>query len=424
MPPLRNTWKRLMPSHQPPRHPQHFTPSPLPECDQQRRQFSRSLMTTALTAGAMLTTHQQVSAANVPDSLGREVMRLHPTGLMTSLLPFYGGDLCALAWSADGSRLAITDGMNIYVHETENGAQLWQLKKGGRQNSLGFSPKGDVLISGPTILGMERKDLTLTLLDAASGKVLRHLSDAIPKYGSNGVERYFLSPSGKLLAAVLGHPGEHINIYDISTWDVVQSIQRSVDENGQNTGARLVAIDEALGIVVTDNIVADGQVNTWDLKSGKRIASFKASLTGLSSMALDPHSGWLITGSDGVSRGGPYSQGESKEWINDAPETQVRAWNPKTGAQVQTYFAPGVKVDSLSVRGDGKYLFALKARSLLRRTPAYLLAWRLSDGKLMAAKSLDQSTDGGAALSPDGKRFAYAVDGTVRIIELDAALFQ
>ncbi|MBT9610832.1 MAG: hypothetical protein WAP57_15535 [Aquabacterium commune] len=48
----------------------------------------------------------------------------------------------------------------------------------------------------------------------------------------------------------------------------------------------------------------------------------------------------------------------------------------------------------------------------------------MSDGKLMVAKSLDQSTDGGAALSPDGKRLAYAVNGTVRIIELDAALFQ
>jgi len=381
-------------------------------------------MTTALTGGAMLTAHQQVSAANVPDSLGREVLRLHPMGFLNALLPFYGGDLCTLAWSADGSRLAITDGMNIYVHETENGTQLWQLKKGGRQKSLGFSPKGDVLISGPTILGMERKDLTLTLLDAASGKVLRHLSDTIPRYGSNGVERYGLSPSGKLLAAVLGHPGEHINIYDTSTWDVVQSIQRSVDENGQNTGARLVAIDEALGIVVTDNIVADGQVNTWDLKSGKRIASFKASLTGLSSMALDPHSGWLITGSDGWSRGGPYSQGESKEWIEDAPQTEVRAWDPKTGKLIKTFFGSGIKVRSLAVRTDGKYVFAIKGRHLAAGKPAYLLAWRMSDGKLMAAKSLDQSTDGGAALSPDGKRLAYAVDGTVRIIELDAALFQ
>ena len=415
-----------MPSHQPPRQPQHFTPSPLPECDQQRRQFSRSLMTTALTAGAMLMTHQQVSAANVSDSLGREVMRLHPKGLLNALLPFGGGDLCTLAWSADGTRLAITEGRNIYVHDTERGTQLWQLKKlvGGGQRGLAFGPKGDVLVSGPTIAGFERKDLVVTLLDAASGKVLKHLSDTIPKYASNMAHFFSLSPSGKLLATVLVAPGENINIYDTSSWEVVQRIRRSVDDNGRNTGVGLVAIDEALGIVVTDNIVADGQVNTWDLKSGKRIASFKASLTGLSSMALDPHSGWLITGSDGWSRGGPYSQGESKEWINDAQETQVRAWNPKTGAQVQTYLAPGVKVDSLSVRGDGKYLFGLKARSLLRRTPAYLLAWRMSDGKLMAAKSLDQSTDGGAALSPDGKRLAYAVDGTVRIIELDAALFQ
>ena len=141
-------------------------------------------------------------------------------------------------------------------------------------------------------------------------------------------------------------------------------------------------------------------------------------------MALDPHSGWLITGSDGVSRGGPYSQGESKEWIEDAPQTEVRAWDPKTGKLIKTFFGSGIKVRSLAVRTDGKYIFAIKGRYLAEGKPAYLLAWRMSDGKLMAAKSLDQSSDGGAALSPDGKRLAYAADGTVRIIELDAVLFQ
>jgi len=120
----------------------------------------------------------------------------------------HGAAIYSVSFSADGKKLAATDGYgNCVLWEAATGKKLDQIKGG----PYAFFPDGKILHLG----GGSRQ---ISLLDVATGKVLGEFHDQ-----EEGLRRVLFSPDRRTVASVVD--GKPIRLWDVATGKELRQLQ-------------------------------------------------------------------------------------------------------------------------------------------------------------------------------------------------------
>jgi RNA polymerase sigma factor (sigma-70 family) len=222
------------------------------------------------------------------------------TGRELHRLEIGGGGLSTVALTADGRRVAWTDGdsRTLRVADTATGKELrrWELGQGRTVSvavqALAFSPDGQ------TVALASGTDVALRLFDVASGQETR--------LGNHhgGVDDVTFSPDGKTVAAASMDRQVYL-------WETATGGERLVLATGGNVtrvafapdGALLAAVNHGrsrtLGVSERlrrlENADRD-KVGLWDLATGEELRRFAGHAGGVECVAFAPDGARLVSG--------------------------------------------------------------------------------------------------------------------------------
>jgi RNA polymerase sigma factor (sigma-70 family) len=272
----------------------------------------------------------------------------------------------ALAWSADGTRLAWAHDWTVKIRDMRSG----KVDSSTIENS--WTIVAIALSADGKSLAASGRDGTVKLWDVASGKVVHTFRGHV-----KAPHCLAFSPDGKLLATGSGDPvsGQGIELDGLRLWDT-------------STGKELAKLGQYAEGVSGVCFSPDGKrlycgsdmsVRVWDVKARKEIL-FGAGHTGwVGALAYSPDGRTLATaGSD----------------------TTVRLWDARTRTVRRTLEGRRTPIDSLAFRPDGAMLAAGTRNSTV-------VVWELPSGKEVAQlKACKNGWEARVAFSPDGKRLA------------------
>ena len=173
----------------------------------------------------------------------------------------------AVAYSPDGTRLAVASSLGIWLYDVHTGAEV-DLPRGhtGWVYSVSFSPDGQTLASGG-------EDTTVRLWDVSSGQ-----QKAVLKGHTDWVYSVSFSPDGQTLAS--GGEDTTVRLWDVSSGqqkavlkghtDWVYSVSFSPD--GQTLASGSGKIKGSM----------DDTVRLWDVSSGQQKAVLDCSMPSVS----------------------------------------------------------------------------------------------------------------------------------------------
>jgi hypothetical protein len=353
--------------------------------------------------------HGGASAQSSGDGLGKAVEVATDFGALE------------LVWSPDQRRIVGVVGERLVSYDVARGRIEWSKRYDQLSlRRIAFDEDGRSILA-PALNWHPVKstdmDVVLSMVDVRTGDVIRSIRTTLnsggrtPRESFSAGENFGLSVDG---STVLANPGDsHLALaFNVSTG---KELWR-VGPTGPGLRRGFAMLDTAKRQAI---FAGAGAIEAWDFGRNTRLSRFSAYDNGtLSRAILDPKSGTVFTG---ASTAGESSSGSSK---SEKREGNVRAWNATTGSLVRSYAGPGGGVKSLNATADGKYLFAARARDIDARTDAYVVAWSIETGRMVAASSFGQVIAGGMALSPSRRQLAVSIGDSLRIIDLDSNLFR
>jgi WD40 repeat protein len=247
------------------------------------------------------------------------------------------GSLCtatALAWSPDGTTLVSTDnGANIWFWNATTGAFL-------AQDSISFMGSPSLIWTPDSKKVYGIADGSIFVYDAVNKSAL---ADDFADYKTKGITSITLSPDGSKLAS--GDQDGVIRILDTSTrlalltFAAQSAIPTSLDWSPAAVGSRI-----ASGY-------SDGTVKIWDASNGTQLLQLTGHTDYIRVVAWSPTGDRLATASlDGT----------------------VRIWNADTGTQLGLFQYPG-KVLALDWSPDGNQIVYGGLRSDHQDTQAQIV---------------------------------------------------
>ena len=177
------------------------------------------------------------------------------------------GNIYEVAYSPDGTRLAVSSSSGIWLYDTSTGAEVVLLQgHAGVVYSVSFSPDGQILASGSW-------DMTVRLWDVANGEeqaVLEGHTDRVPSVS--------FSSDGQILAS--GSWDQTVRL-----WDVASGEEKAVLE-GHTGWVWSVSFSSDGQILASGS--GDQTIRLWDVASGQAQHS-----SGFSKVVLAGHADWV-----------------------------------------------------------------------------------------------------------------------------------
>jgi len=285
-------------------------------------------------------------------------------------------DIVGLAFSSDGTKLAIASPTDILVADTTTSQQIVSLSMNHAVvTSLAFSPDGAKLAASS-------EDRTIRLWDATSWELLAPFS------GHEGIVfSISFSHDGKVLAST-SQDGT------IRLWSVGTGNELGTPLTGHREQVFSVAFSPNDKMLVSGG--HDGSLMLWDINAEGTINRRLANTSGAHSALFSPDGRTIFTGTD-----------DGKVLLLDSGKGEVQA----TLGDLSVYALPRssdgflTAIVSIALSGDGKILAA-------GRTDGTIFLWNLRTKKALSVSPLkypDRLSK--VMLSADGRLLAAAGDG-------------
>lgn len=287
--------------------------------------------------------------------------------------------LTDLAWSPDGSVLAVAGLDGLYIYDPLQQQRLRMIETEDNLFSLSFNPRGDFLATGYRFGSDE---------DGYGGSVEFWRTanwEALGAFYSENqaVSNVAYAPSGKSFAAAFTSPqaaDNRILIWDTFTWEISQTLRTgSVLEIAYSPSGQQVATSP-------DRFA----IKIWNLRDSRLLRSIYTSFTGaVNCLEYSPNGAWIASGHyDGA----------------------IRIWDAQTGQLLRTLPADGV-VESLAFNNDGTVLAA--GYSYVDHV---VRLWDAETGLLLRTLEGHQAAVESLAFSPGGSMLASgSYDGVIRL---------
>ena len=182
----------------------------------------------------------------------------------------------AVAWSPDGTRLAVAGSIGIWLYDAHTGAEVARLT-GHRDwvSSVAFSPDGNTLASGS-------RDDTIRLWDVQTGEE----RSTIRGHTENVLSVAF-SPDGNTLAS--GSRDATIRLWDVQTGEERSTIR------GHTENVLSVAFSPDGNTLASGS--AGGTIRLWDVQTGEERSTLTGHRGVVHSLAFSPDGNTLASGS-------------------------------------------------------------------------------------------------------------------------------
>jgi WD40 repeat protein len=285
-------------------------------------------------------------------------------GTVTATIP---GPHRGVAFSADQDLLAVGSGAGVALHDPTTGELRSRLDLDiGEVSAVAASADGTVIAAGSV-------DGRLVVWDLTTDE----LTPMAAKHGGN-VLALALRDDGKLLASASSDGSAKV-------WDVVTG-KEVANHLGHRGGVQTVAFSRTGSEVATGG--DDTTVKLWRAVGGRELVTLRGSGRPLHGLAYSPD-GTMIAGSD--------------------TDGNVEVWDAATAATIQAFEADGDAVFDVAFSPDSSVLVTAGADGLVR-------LWQPRTGDQLEQLAGHTRSVWTVAFSPDGTLLASGSgDGTVRL---------
>ena len=330
------------------------------------------------------------------------------------------GAIWEMAYSPDGTRLAVASSIGVWLYDAQTGAELKLLTGHAyAATSIAFSPDGQTLATGG-----DWPDRTIRLWDAATGAHTRTLD--VSEFSGGSLA---FSPGGKTLA------GETYN-KKVRLWNA-------------ETGARILTLEGHTSSITGLAISPDGRtlasgsqddtVRVWDIGAGTqkfKLTAHKNNVTGVAfsadgrMLASSSYDGrvrlWDAATGDlqrslGWHVGAIYClafNSDGRTLASGGEDGSIRLWDVMTGGIKLTIEGHSSWVRSLAFSPDGQTLasgswdYTIRMWDTETGNPE-----RTIDGNTGVVWSIAFSPDGQMLATGNGNPFPWAANNQIRILD-------
>ena len=337
--------------------------------------FATAIMALPNSAAITRDVATPTSRANSPEVVFQTAVKNGPAALAYSLPIGLLPPVTALAFSPDGSKLAVAGYRAVFLWDAKAGKLLATIPNlAGQVQSVAFHPKDSYLAVAGGEPGRAAQALVYDLRDLSRKTFLLGHSDV--------VSHIVWSADGTRLATA-----GHDKTARIWTWPggLVKTVLR-----GQSDSATRVSFSPDVNSIYTASL--DRNIRRFDSTTGQLTKTYSGSGDSISALAISP---------------------DGRQIVSSGAEVRIRWWNPDAENTVRFSDGSGGEVSDLVFSKDGKVLASVSADRKLR-------LWRVDNGYHLREMAGSNDWLFAVALSPDGKLAAGAgTDGVVRLWEVE-----